>query len=204
MRSVEKSMFSLYPLGCKPKLMKPSTTVFLYKQFCQSIFRYHLDVVLINVSKLKELDTRQNILIKRTIGINKYSLCKSLNEAVRLESISKIYFKHKIFFLKQIKNNEVCSNLFKSLRQENELKFRRDDSSFVKQLSIIEREIKIDVLDYSNDLTLELIDNLFKCNNQGLIDSIKYYIFLIENQMDNGQDYYYLFYELNFLLKFNR
>ncbi|CAF1155464.1 unnamed protein product, partial [Brachionus calyciflorus] len=89
-------------------------------------------------------------------------------------------------------------------RQENELKFRRDDSSFVKQFSIIEREIKIDVLGYSNNLTLELIDNLFKCNNQGLIDSIKYYIFLIENQMDNGQDYYYLFYELNFLIKFKR
>lgn len=203
MKSVEKSMFSLYPLGCKPKQMKPSTTIFLYKQFCQSIFRYHLDVVLINVSKLKELDTRQNILIKRAIGINKYSLNKPLNEALRLESVSQIYFKHKIFFLKQINNNEVCSKLFKFLRQESELKFKRDDSSFVKQLSIIEREIKIDCLDYSSDLTLDLICNLFKCNNQGLIDSIKYFIFLIETQMANGQDYFYLFYELNSLLKFN-
>ena len=125
------------------------------------------------------------------------------NEALRLESVSQIYFKHKIFFLKQINNNEVCSKLFKFLRQENDLKFKRDDSSFVKQLSIIEREIKIDCLDYSSDLTLDLICNLFKCNNQGLIDSIKYFIFLIETQMANGQDYFYLFYELNSLLKFN-
>ena len=29
MKSVEKSMISLYPLGCKPKQMKPSTTIFL-------------------------------------------------------------------------------------------------------------------------------------------------------------------------------
>ncbi|CAF1085384.1 unnamed protein product, partial [Brachionus calyciflorus] len=73
MRNVEKTMFSLYPLGCKPKHMKPSTIVYLYKQFCQSIFRYHLDIVLINMTKLKELDTRQNILIKRSIVLNKFT-----------------------------------------------------------------------------------------------------------------------------------
>ena len=56
----------------------------------------------------------------------------------------------------------------------NENKFKREDTSFIKQLRIIEREIKIDSQDYNNDIILSLINNIFKCKNQGLIDSIKY------------------------------
>ena len=58
----------------------------MYKQFCQSIYRYNLDVILISNSKLKELDIRQNILIKKLIGFKKYA--KPLNEALKLESIT--------------------------------------------------------------------------------------------------------------------
>ncbi|RMZ99599.1 hypothetical protein BpHYR1_024759 [Brachionus plicatilis] len=56
-------------VGCKPKLMKPETIAFLCKQFSQSIFRYHLDNIFINEKSLKEFDIRQNILIKRFIGL---------------------------------------------------------------------------------------------------------------------------------------
>jgi len=204
MRNVEKSMFSLYPLGCKPKHMKPSTIVYLYKQFCQSIFRYHLDIVLINMTKLKELDTRQNILIKRSIGLNKFTRSRSLNEALKLESISELYFKHKLFFLKQINNNNLCRNLFKIVKQDSIFKFKREDSSFLKQLSSVENEIKIDCQDYPSSFSIGLVHDLFLCKNKGIVDSIKYYLFLIEDQMFKGEDYFYLFYELNTFLKIGR
>ena len=68
-KKVEKSMYSLYGLGCKPSVMNPNLVGFLYKQYCQSIFRHILDNIYIPSSLLKEFDIRQNILIKRMIGL---------------------------------------------------------------------------------------------------------------------------------------
>ncbi|CAF1036461.1 unnamed protein product [Brachionus calyciflorus] len=137
MRSVEKSVFSLYPLGCRPRQMKPSTIIFLYKQFCQSIFR----------------------------------------------------------------NNELNNILFESMREEQGYKYKRDDTSYGKQLKIIEKELMVDCLDYNSEIIIDLIENLFKSRNQGQIDSIKHFIFLIEDKMMKGIYYYYLYNELNTLLK---
>ena len=111
MKKVEKSFYSLNSVGCKPKLMNPETIAFLYKQFSQSIFRYHLDNIFINEKSLKEFDIRQNILIKRFIGLSKFTKTKPLNKALKLESIRQIYYKHKIFFVKQIFNNQLCKNV---------------------------------------------------------------------------------------------
>ncbi|RNA08481.1 hypothetical protein BpHYR1_043207 [Brachionus plicatilis] len=43
-KKVEKSFYSLYGLGCRPKAAPPGLVGFLYNQFYQSIFRYHLDL----------------------------------------------------------------------------------------------------------------------------------------------------------------
>ncbi|RNA28425.1 RNA-directed DNA polymerase from mobile element jockey-like [Brachionus plicatilis] len=51
-KKIEKSFFSLYGLDCKPKAAPPGLVGFLYKQFCQSIFRYHLDLVFVGETKL--------------------------------------------------------------------------------------------------------------------------------------------------------
>jgi len=55
-KSVEKSLYSLYGLGCKSKMMSPNLISFLFKTYCQSIFRYVLDNVFISETKLKEFD----------------------------------------------------------------------------------------------------------------------------------------------------
>ena len=57
-KKVERSFYSLYGIGCKPMVSSPRLIGFLYKQYCQSIFRHILDNVLIPCSLLKELDTR--------------------------------------------------------------------------------------------------------------------------------------------------
>ncbi|RNA41152.1 beta, partial [Brachionus plicatilis] len=66
------SLYSLYPLCCKPRNMAPEMIGFLYKQYCQSILRYSMDNIFISESKLNELNTRQNVIVKRTIGINSF------------------------------------------------------------------------------------------------------------------------------------
>ena len=65
-KKVEKSFYSFYGLDFKPKMSSPDLVAFLYKQFCQSIFRYHLDIVIIGEKKLGEFDIRQNFLLKKS------------------------------------------------------------------------------------------------------------------------------------------
>ena len=54
-----------------------------------------------NKSKLDKLNSSQNLLIKQVIGIRKYSKVSVLNEVIQLETIEKLYYKHKIFFLRK-------------------------------------------------------------------------------------------------------
>ena len=147
MRDVEKSMFSLYPIGCKPRTMRPSTVSFLYKQFCQSILRYSMDIIHISDKKLKELDTRQNILVKNTIGISKFTRTKPLYCALKLESISQVYLKHKVFFLSQILGNYICREVFLTIRKMNRVS-TGVDTSYNKQLGVLEFKLSIDYLEY--------------------------------------------------------
>ncbi|RMZ94773.1 hypothetical protein BpHYR1_051996, partial [Brachionus plicatilis] len=66
---IERSFYSLYTFGCKPNGLSPKTISFIYKQFCQSIFRYGLEFYYLNNKMIDSLNIRQNILIKRSIGL---------------------------------------------------------------------------------------------------------------------------------------
>jgi hypothetical protein len=47
-RRVEKCFYSLYSLGCKSGLLNPYTTGYIYKQYCQSVFKYGLELCFIS------------------------------------------------------------------------------------------------------------------------------------------------------------
>ncbi|RNA29534.1 hypothetical protein BpHYR1_050029 [Brachionus plicatilis] len=85
-KKVERSFYSLYGLGVKPSISNPSLIVFLFKQYCQSIFRHVMDNIRIPCSMLKEFDSRQSMIIKRMIGLKKFTHTTPLNEALNLES----------------------------------------------------------------------------------------------------------------------
>ena len=203
MSKVEKSLYSLYGLGCKPKMIHPQLVSFIYKQFCQSIFRFHLDNVFINQTKLKELDVRQNILIKRTIGISKYCKTSLLNEALNVESIQQIYCKHKIFFIEQLRNNNLCYKIFKHINDRNLESTKSRSNSFSNQLKFVQNKIHINCIDYNKKTSINLIDFVFKENNKGAVDSVCFYFHLIKTNMERKIDYFYIYFELNRLLNIN-
>ncbi|RNA30722.1 hypothetical protein BpHYR1_031628 [Brachionus plicatilis] len=63
-----------------------------------SIFRYHLDLVFVGETKLGQLDIRM-------FDIKKYARFRPmLGSDLRLETLEQLYMKHKIFFMKQLKN----------------------------------------------------------------------------------------------------
>ena len=104
MSKCEKSFYSLYGLGCKPHCLSPRVTAFIYKQFSQSIFRHGIDMLSISANHLKQLEIRQNILIKQAIGL-RYCKTNPLNQALNLDSITSIYLKHKLFFFETNQRN---------------------------------------------------------------------------------------------------
>jgi hypothetical protein len=199
-KKVEKSMYSLYGLGCKPMGSSPRLISFLFKQYCQSIFRHVLDNVLIPTSLLNELDTRQNLLLKRILGLQKYTHISPLNEALRIESISQIYCKHKIFFLEQIMRSPLCKKIFFCVR-ENQSNLTKKSTSFCAQLNRIERRLFVNCLEYDTKMVKSLIEYSFKSHNTGLVDSVKFVIGRIADLMDANQDFFYLYAMLNNLLK---
>ncbi|RNA42677.1 hypothetical protein BpHYR1_013425 [Brachionus plicatilis] len=142
-KKVEKSFYSLYGLGCKPKMTSPDLVGFLYKQFCQSIFRYHLDTVWIGADKLSEFETRQNLLLKRALGIKKFARFRPMLEAIKVETIEQIYCKHKIFFLKQLRQSPLCNSLLVFLKGNYE-HFDQKNSSYCRQINNLEKKIYID------------------------------------------------------------
>ncbi len=48
-----------------------------------------------SATQLKSLEIRQNILIKRSIGVSKFCKTTELNQCLKLDSINTIYLKHK-------------------------------------------------------------------------------------------------------------
>jgi hypothetical protein len=71
-KKVERSFYSLYSLGCKPNVLNPFTISEIYKIFCQSILLYGLEIFNFSNGTINELNIRQNILIKHSIGLAKF------------------------------------------------------------------------------------------------------------------------------------
>jgi hypothetical protein len=199
-KKVERSFYSLYGLGCKPKMASLDLIGFLYKQFCQSIFRYHLDVVFIGEKKLNEYDIRQNLLLKRAFSIKKFSRFGPMLEAVKVESIEQIYLKHKVFFLKQLRQNILCNELLVYLR-ENYDYFEQKNTSYTKQMNNLEKKIHINLSEYNPKTAIEMIEHLLKCSNSGLVDSVKFIVLQLKLKLLSNNDFFYLFKILNDLLK---
>jgi hypothetical protein len=168
---VERSMYSLRLMGCKPLMLNPNSVAYIYKQYCQSQCKYGLETLHISVGKQKEIEVRQNILVKNAIGVGKYARTTPLFQSLRIESFAQIYQKHKLFFYKQIKNNQLVFNLFSFLKvhyANNKLSER----SFVAQLDEVERFANAVGHAQNVNEMIAHVEQQHKCDNIVLVDSV--------------------------------
>ena len=114
-KKVERSFYSLYSIGCRPGHLSPYNIAFIFKQFCQSIFRYGLECLYLPAYKLKEFDIRQNILLKNSIGLSKFCRTTPLFNVLKIERIEELYLKHKLYFYKQIENYKLTKDVINYL-----------------------------------------------------------------------------------------
>lgn len=184
-KKVEKSFYSLYTLGCRPYGLNPKTIAFIYKQYCQSIFKYGLEFGHLTKKALEDFNIRQNILIKRSIGLNKYSRTTPLFKCLKIESIQQLYEKHKIFMFEQVKSNMVTNEVFKKLKclcASGVLTLKEE--SIIGQLDEISKQIGYECTTNVN-MSIKSIENIKECLNLGLLDSINFIL-------DNFQKNYFL------------
>lgn len=73
-RKVEKAFYCLKRTGLHANFMDPTCLGFIYKQYCQSIALYGLEVLYVNKTTLKQFDARQGILIKNALTFNSVKL----------------------------------------------------------------------------------------------------------------------------------
>ena len=173
-KKCEKSFYSLYGLGCKPYALNPKSIAFLYKQFSQSLFKFGFENLYLSNSELNNFNIRQNIIIKRAIGISRYCKTKPLFHCLKIESVQQIYLKHKIFFYKQIHKNQLTIDIYNFLDKFYDKKTCVNNNTFYKQYKYVNNTINIVKYSKSTNEIINLIDELFKCKNIGLLDSINF------------------------------
>ena len=174
----ERSLYSLRPMGCKPFMLSPNNVAYIYKQYCQSQFKYGLEVLHIDKTCLKEIETRQNILVKNSIGLGKYCLTTPLFDSLKIESIKQLYMKHKVFFVKQIETNVLTKTLF-SFLDEFYRHHKIPRGSFVAQCNEVERYAGTLGHTTSPKELITQIETLHRCDNAGLVDTVKFYLYLM-------------------------
>lgn len=132
-------------INLKKNTLTIRTISFIYKQYCQSIFKYGLELIHIPATDLLRFNIRQNTLIKRAIGINKYTKSNPILTCLKIETIKELYHKHKLFMVKQLKSNDFTNKLFNNLIKvySNKL-FRCSNDSIIKQISIENKILKIE------------------------------------------------------------
>jgi hypothetical protein len=178
MRKVERCFYSLYGLGCKAHALNPMMIAFIYKQFCQSIIKYGLELIEISKNLINMCNVRQNILIKTAIGLSKFTKTKPLFSALKVESMEQLYHKHKIFFYKQICKNGTTFELFKYLKRYYNNNSNNIKNTYIKQLNDVNDFIGVEDVTSNCMEAIRLIEMKFRSANAGLIDSV---YFIIDN-----------------------
>ena len=117
-RNVEKSYYSLYGMGCRPDGLNYYTSADIYKKFCQSSFYYGLETNYISKTTLNYLNIRQNILIKNSFGLNKFTRTTPLLDAINVKSMHHLYDRYQLTFYKQVMRNTSKKQLYEALKEE--------------------------------------------------------------------------------------
>ena len=108
--------------------------------------------------------------------------------------------KHKIFFMKQLRNSKMCLELLTFLHSDYSL-FEQKNKSYCKQLKYLEKKIHMDVMSYSPKTSIAIIDHVSLDKNRGLVDSVKFVCSQIKINMKLNLVYFHFYKILNDLLK---
>jgi hypothetical protein len=110
----------------------PFTIGELYKTLSQSILLYGFEVLNYSTTAINELNIRQNILIKNTIGLSKYVRTTPLFTALRIKSIQHLVYQHKLSFVNQLDSFDLTKQIYEYLNNFYKFENALTDSFYKK------------------------------------------------------------------------
>ncbi|CAF0922180.1 unnamed protein product, partial [Brachionus calyciflorus] len=132
----------------------------------------------IKVQKLKNYDKSQACIVKRNIRLSKFTKNTALLEALKVKSISRIYYKSKILFYHQIKKLNPMDELLSYLNIYYN-KFRCPEGSFMKQIRDAGKIIDLDPFTEDGKVCIDELDQFYVSKTKTKMNSIeKLYIYV--------------------------
>jgi len=143
---------------------------------------YGLEICHLPTSMLKELNTRQNILIKNSIGLSKYVRTKPLMQALKIKSMEELYYKHKLLFIEQLRKNEMSNYLLEFLSKSYvDVKINRE--SYFYDLQIALKLINGSLEKYHKKQYVEKLEEYFKCKDDEVVSFVRLALENLESRM---------------------
>ncbi len=157
MSKCEKALYSLKNIGCNPHKLHPHAIGFIYKQYCQSIVKIGFEYVYRRKTFLNKLDIRQNILL---MNIHHRARFKVVLNGMKVEQVSLMYAKHKVFGWRQCVMNDLTEKIYKYTSAD--LNISNYSLSFSNELSTVigSKEITLAMRGI-----LEVIGEEYICND---------------------------------------
>jgi hypothetical protein len=174
-KCVKNSLFSLYTLGMRPNGLNPFVQSLIYKTFCLSKFLYGLEVTSLNLTTLKKLNVEQNMIIRYMIGLHKNCHMSDLLVILRIFNIQELYTLYKLIFIKNLKNNKICSKIFNYLC--NSLNnYNSRSPSFARDMNNLTNFLNLDICNISDNI--EIVISKFKTDTFAYDKDDEVFIFL--------------------------
>ena len=152
--------------------MNPRTIAFMYKQFSQYIIKYGFENIYLSDTKIRMLNVRQNFLFKNVLDLSIYNRTKPLLQLLKVEQITQLYLKHKIFFFKQIYLNSLSLDVLKFCSEYYRVR-NAPKASFAYQLKQVSDLSGHEVTLMNLKESINSIVSKFICNDQELNEQLK-------------------------------
>jgi hypothetical protein len=189
MDKVERAMFSLNSIGCHSNGIGPLKAATLYRIYCQPIFSYGLETSYLSSSSLSKFDTRQATLIKKILGVSKYTRTKALMCALRISSLSELYCRAKLSFWAQLHRVDSTKQIYSFLKEFYKGKKQCSKKSFIKQMDNIEKKINIELSANNYNNAMKKLKDSYVHENNELVCKIQNICKMIEEDFSNRSFY---------------
>jgi hypothetical protein len=183
-QNVSKSFYSLNSFGFKCGGVDPFLQAFIYKSFCLSRILYGLEIMTLNKKTLQTLNISQNNIIRYFTGLSRNSHITTLTKILKLFNIRDLYYYMKLVFIKNLKNNTICSRIFDYLLISN---YKSNTMSFIKDFDTI-----CDSLDLDEDYIIKNINQVllkFKQNTRDICEYDSCEAEIIKTCLQNNLDF---------------
>ena len=171
-----RTFYSQSCFGCHVDGLAPRVTAFMYRTFCQPILAYCLEGAFVGERLLKVLNSRQATLVKTFMGVSKFAKTTPLLHALRISSITHLYHKMKLIFLKQLQCNALTNDILGFLRSKYSEKYSDMEPpkhSAIYQLNRISSLIGTDVFLLDFNQRVLLLNNQFVHNDE-MVRNVSY------------------------------